>query len=143
MHARDVAGFTPLHHCLNDVEGNDLTFQMARILLQNGADPNARNRFGISPIFEAFMFHRLEHIELLLEFGGNLGVTNYSGVSLLHIGVKIHMDLMALFSENMAKSGRILMQKLRMEGKIQTCAMCGIKECEKKCAACHVIYYCR
>jgi ankyrin repeat protein len=30
-----------------------LSLEIARVLLENGADPNARNRFGATPLFEA------------------------------------------------------------------------------------------
>ena len=70
IHAKDVAGYTPLHHCLTSFS-NSITMSMARELLQAGADPNTQNRFGCTPLFEPVQAANLENIKLLLEFGAD------------------------------------------------------------------------
>merc|ERR1719309_1652576 len=51
VNVHDVAGYTPLQHCLT-IYGNDTTFAMAKLLLANGADPNRKDRFGCTPLIE-------------------------------------------------------------------------------------------
>lgn len=45
----DIAGYTALHHATMQ-EGSRV--DLARILLENGADPNHRTRYGSTPILE-------------------------------------------------------------------------------------------
>ena len=85
IHAKDVAGYTPLHHCLTGM-GNSITRSMARELLQAGADPNAQNRFGNTPLMEPVQGFDLENIKLLLEFGADPDIDDNDGVSCRHIG---------------------------------------------------------
>ena len=52
VNVHDVAGFTPLHHCVSSV-GNEVTFKMAERLLRAGAKINSKNRFGETPLMNA------------------------------------------------------------------------------------------
>jgi ankyrin repeat protein len=63
-----VAGYTPLHHCLT-MYGTKTTMAMARVLLDRGADPNARTRFGNTPLCECVRHQKMDFIKLLLEYG--------------------------------------------------------------------------
>ena len=45
VNVHDVAGLTPLHHCVTRF-GNEVTFKMAEQLIRAGAKVNAKNRFG-------------------------------------------------------------------------------------------------
>ena len=65
LSARDIAGYTPLHHCLTAM-ATPTTLNMAVLLLKAGADPNLQNRFGASPLFECIMSANLIHIHLSL-----------------------------------------------------------------------------
>jgi ankyrin repeat protein len=49
--------------------GGEETMAMARLLLDWGADPNARTRFGGVPLFDCVRDKKIEFVELLLEFG--------------------------------------------------------------------------
>ena len=62
------SGFTPLHHCLK-ISGTETTLQMARLLLERGADPNAQNRLREVPLANSVLFGNTDYIKLLLEFG--------------------------------------------------------------------------
>ena len=66
------AGYTPLHHCLT-MYGTEETMELARLLLEKGADPNAQNRYGAVPLMECIRHQRMEFIKLLLD----CGVGNY------------------------------------------------------------------
>jgi ankyrin repeat protein len=63
-------GYTPLHHCLT-MYGGEETMAMARLLLDWGADPNARNRFGAVPLYECVNAQKMDFIQLLLSYGVN------------------------------------------------------------------------
>ena len=58
---------------------------MAKILLDHGADPNAVNRFGMTPLFEAAMNCKVESVQLLLDHGATVGVVDNDGVHFLKI----------------------------------------------------------
>ena len=66
----DIAGYTPLHHCLTS-QGNSVTYEMAKLLLSKGVDPNARNRFGVPPLSICVMAGNLEFVELLVNHGAD------------------------------------------------------------------------
>ena len=78
INAKDVAGYTPLHHCVT-CSSNSTTLSMARQLLKAGADPNIQNRFGCTALFEPVMTADLEAVELLLEFGADPEIQDYEG----------------------------------------------------------------
>ena len=85
IHAKDVAGYTPLHHCLTSV-GNSVTLTMARELLRAGADPNTQNRFGCTPLVEPVTNKNMEQINLLLEFGADHDIKDNDGISIRTLG---------------------------------------------------------
>ena len=78
IHAKDIAGYTPLHHCLTSYS-NPTTMSMARQLLKAGADPNLQNRFGCTPLFEPVMAANLDAVKLLLEFGADPDIKENDG----------------------------------------------------------------
>ena len=65
MNARDLAGHTPLFSCTGML-GNGLTLKIAELLLKHGADINATNRMGCTPLFEPTMASRFDCIDFLL-----------------------------------------------------------------------------
>ena len=63
-----MEGYTPLHCCLSSC-CTEVELGMARLLLERGADPNARNRLGTVPLCTGLHVNSKESINLLLEFG--------------------------------------------------------------------------
>ena len=61
-------GYTPLHHCLS-LYWSPATMALARLLLEHGADPNAKTRHGAVPLHECVITNNVESVKLLLEFG--------------------------------------------------------------------------
>ena len=49
--------------------GTAETMGLALVLLERGADPNARTRLGNVPLCECVRHQKIEFIKLLLEFG--------------------------------------------------------------------------
>merc|ERR1712024_370103 len=81
VNARDVAGFTPLHLCVEKF-ANDVTNQMAEILLKAGAEVDARNRLGQTPLYRSVLFKNLKNMALLLKHGASPSSKNNDGDSL-------------------------------------------------------------
>lgn len=77
---RDNAGYTPLHECCS--RGH---LEIARLLLQHGADPNASATGGIRPIHDAVENDQVEVVRLLLSYGADPVIATYSGLTPLKI----------------------------------------------------------
>lgn len=73
----DFCGYTALHHSLIGIPKPTL----ARILLEQGADANAQNRYGITPLLGAFDISNLEIVEMLLQAGAKLDLKDGEGTS--------------------------------------------------------------
>src|SRR5262245_37743273 len=79
---------TPL---LVTVEGTgNATIAIARLLLQAGADANARDDVGASSLMKAARDSSLELTKLLLEFGADPNAVDKYGVSVLQRAVLNH-----------------------------------------------------
>ncbi|KAK0622650.1 ankyrin repeat-containing domain protein [Immersiella caudata] len=78
-HRDEIDGDTILHRamCYNSLD-------TARFLLDEGADCNAKNRHGKTPIWEACRNGHLEMVRLALEHGADLAVTTSDGLELMH-----------------------------------------------------------
>jgi ankyrin repeat protein len=66
----DIAGLTALHHAATTPP----PAAVVRVLLENGGDPNARNRYGEVPFMSAVQTAAVDVIELLMEFGADLDI---------------------------------------------------------------------
>jgi hypothetical protein len=75
----DLSGATPLDYaaCHGHVE-------IARLLLQNGADVNARNKYGSSPLHWAASQGHIDILHLLVENDANLEAQDDDGWRALH-----------------------------------------------------------
>ena len=71
VNARDIAGFTPLHYCVSQLSQRPIITEMATILFEAGADVDAQNRFGATPLLESMKTNRLDFIGLMLTHGAD------------------------------------------------------------------------
>uniref|UniRef100_T1IXT6 Uncharacterized protein n=1 Tax=Strigamia maritima TaxID=126957 RepID=T1IXT6_STRMM len=78
--AKDNAGYTPLHECC--ARGH---LQIARFLLQYGADVNASAAGGIRPIHDAVENDHVQVVRLLLSYGADPLLATYSGLTPIKI----------------------------------------------------------
>ena len=65
VEAKDFAGHTHLFFCTG-MMSNDLTLNIAKLLVKAGANVNAVNRMGSSPLFEATMDRKVKSVDFLL-----------------------------------------------------------------------------
>ncbi|XP_011403405.1 PREDICTED: ankyrin-3-like [Amphimedon queenslandica] len=59
--------------------------EMARVLLEMGADPNIGDYFGYTPLCNAARYGRAETVELLLRQGVDPGVKTHAGHTAIHL----------------------------------------------------------
>jgi len=139
LSARDIAGYTPLHHCLTAM-ATPTTLNMAVLLLKAGADPNLQNRFGASPLFECIMSAKLDAVKLLLHFGGRLDMEDNEGTTCFDLAAHFP-KVNALVSEAGAEATKKARAEKKSEGAFKCGAGCG-KHGSKRCTGCYLLYFC-
>ena len=137
VNVHDVAGYTPLHHCLTLV-GNETTLKMAEKIVRAGAKVDARNRFGATPLIDATLANRYEFIEFLLQHGADQTLTENDGISAKHLCANNPRK-----QQLMAKYRNINIRREREEkGLNPKCQKCSLDEGLKKCTGCYHVWYC-
>ena len=140
VNARDFAGFTPLHYCVT-CSGNSLTVQMAKILLDNGADVNATNRLGETALIQPMLSKLLDCARLLLDYGIDPTINDNMGISAVNMNVW-DKDFNRLFAESRKKKAKQEREEARKsEGGILSCEVCK-KPSSRRCTGCYVARYC-
>ncbi|XP_076871910.1 cyclin-dependent kinase 4 inhibitor D [Brachyhypopomus gauderio] len=61
---------------------------MASVLLENGADPNIQDHFGITPAHDAARTGFLDTLRVLVDYGASLNVPDQSGALPIHIAIR-------------------------------------------------------
>ena len=143
LNVRDMAGYTPLHHCVQS--GNDVTFKMTKRLLKAGAKVDAKNRFGSTPLMDAVCSIKegdYKFIELLLEHGANQCLSDNDGVTAESLSYQ-NAILRRLFE----KHNTALIKQAKKEAKIEAggskpCFKCGKTNSQKRCTGCYMTSYC-
>lgn len=64
-------------------------------LIENGADMNARNRYGTTPVMAALLYDRLEALEWLLSRGVDYKIPTEDNYSILHVAA-LHGSILSL-----------------------------------------------
>lgn len=89
VNEQDTEGNTPLHLFLGKVA-------VVERLLEGGADPNIRNRDGVSPYMMMLEENRLQLypavLQRMLSCRADLGSTNKMGETLLHLAARFEMS---------------------------------------------------
>ena len=134
VHARDIAGYTALHFCTN-INSSRITFKIGQVLLKHGADINARNRFGCSPLFEPIMAGNEEAVVFLLENDADVHVEeNDMKLTPAKLGMN-RPSISRLVSEYSTRKQR---KELKENHKCAQCDAYG----DQKCSACRSVRYC-
>ena len=130
VNSRDMAGFTPLHHCLTG-QGNPVTYQMAKLLLENGANPNAPTRFGLVPLTICVMAGDIERAELLVKHGADPHIKDNDGVSPLMCASTYPAMLKVLKKGEKCSVGkqRVFAKEQNLLKKCGFCKKTGEKRC--------------
>ena len=86
---RDNSGDTPLHRTMSDwfhrsESTQDGRLDVAKFLLEHGADPDAKNDILETPLQEASYYGSVKGAQLMLEHGANIHARNQNGRTLLH-----------------------------------------------------------
>ncbi|KAJ8488353.1 hypothetical protein ONZ51_g3596 [Trametes cubensis] len=130
----DVVGYTALHHaCMGHPRAD-----MARILLEHGADPNKQDRFGSVPLIGAFQNESMDAIEVLMEHGARLDIPDADGYTpdsfFIRCGPRV-TAVVQKWKRKRAGESKPLDEKV--------CVVCGKGDGPLKwCAKCHKIWYC-
>ena len=96
----------PLHYASQGIQGgrsiDTLSLsKVARLLLEHGADVNARNHERATPLHIAVKDGRVEVVQVLLEYGADVGAENENGRSALQmVSYKRRDEIMKLLSEH-------------------------------------------
>ncbi|KAH8093086.1 ankyrin repeat-containing domain protein [Cristinia sonorae] len=131
----DIAGYTALNHATMNYGSK---VDLARILLENGANPNHRTRYGAVPILDSMQSAQIECIELLMEFGADLDIPDADGVLPSQFFVGAGPKIAAVVSKWLRKRSG---EDAPLDEK--KCKTCGKTEGSlKQCGKCHIVKYC-
>ena len=96
---------TPLSDALYGTYHKDA--RVARLLIAHGADPNTRNKAGITPLHRASKCGWIEMVRLLIEHGANVDVKDGKGVTPLDVATENHHEeVVKLLSDHLAELHR-------------------------------------
>ena len=138
VNVHDVAGYTPLHHCVTRF-GNELTFKMAEQLIRAGAKVNAKNRFGETPLAIVTLTTHFDAVKLLLDHGADPFMKDNDGC-FPDETTKLNPKMQKLFGESYKKNTKEQLKNRESQSK---CNVCHRKtETVKKCSGCYLVWYC-
>ena len=139
LNCRDLAGFTPLHHCLTRF-GNSVTLKMAEKLVKAGVNVDAKNRGGSTALHEAAMSRKYDFVKFLLDNGADPYLKcndGHSTVSLLSHDPKMKELIGKSYRKNIGE------EKKNSTKEHRNCGGCGKNaEENKKCTGCFHVFYC-
>jgi len=139
VNARDFAGFTPLHHCVTRY-GNSTTYHMAKLLLENGADPNAKNRLGETALVQPMLGKGLHFIRLLVENGTDPSIKDNVGVTCIGMA-SMDRQVNRIFADARKKDSKKIRETAKKQNGLLSCEACK-KSSSRRCTGCYVARYC-
>ncbi|KAI0648662.1 ankyrin repeat-containing domain protein [Trametes meyenii] len=130
----DILGYTALDHACMALPRADI----ARILLEHGADPNHQDRFGSVALIGAFQNDSIDAIEVLMEYGARLDIQDADGETVEAQAYRCGPRVTAVVKKWKRK-------RAGMENPtdVKACVVCGARDVMLKwCSRCHTIWYC-
>lgn len=131
----DISGNTALHHACTPPTSR---LEVAKLLLEKGANVNAQNRFGEVPLFFSFQGADVPLVDLLMEHGANLDIADGNGDSPGKMRIVFGAQVTAAVQrwERKRKGEAAPWEEKR-------CENCKTKGSGlKQCARCHIVRYC-
>ncbi|KAH7911461.1 hypothetical protein BJ138DRAFT_1085554 [Hygrophoropsis aurantiaca] len=109
---------------------------LARVLLEGGANVDHQDRYGDTALFHALMGNDVPMVELLMEYGADLDICEANGMcvrkSVANFGPEV--TAVVLRWERKRKGEEALLDD-------KNCVQCGRKTANQ-CSACHTVRYC-
>jgi len=97
--ASKPAGFTPLHSAVADDAGTDVK-ELVRMLIDAGADPNARSASGGTPLHTAGFTGNVAVTQMLLAAGADPEATDAKGLTALdHARAQSHPEVASILHD--------------------------------------------
>jgi len=104
--ASKPAGFTPLHSAVADDAG-EATKDLVRMLLDAGADPNARSATDGTPVHTAAFTGNIPVLQMLLAYGGDPAAADKKGLTPLDVArERHHSEVAALLHHSVTNRKR-------------------------------------
>ncbi|KAH0834204.1 ankyrin repeat-containing domain protein [Lanmaoa asiatica] len=131
----DISGHTALHHACTPPIGRP---EIAKLLLEKGANVNAQNRYGEVPIFFPFQGGDVALVDLLMEHGADLDIPDGNGDSPRKMCIVFGAEVTAAVQRwERKRKGEVAPWE---EKRCDNCRAKGSGL--KRCARCHVVRYC-
>lgn len=142
VNVRDVAGYTPLHHC-GQLYGNDVTLKMAEFLIKAGAEVDAKNRFGQTPLLEGTVNNKLDFISLLLKHGADPSIRDNEDCS-PHTTAISNPKIRMMFGKAEKERTKEWRKELKEKtgARLSSCLVCRSSSDTKKCSGCFSVWFC-
>jgi hypothetical protein len=136
LNAGDICGLTVVHHAAT----NNVNPAVLRAILEGGADPNARNRYGHVALQGAFMENQITTVDLLMEFGADLNIKDGDNITPLSLLRGTTPEVQSIVAKWLRIRSGETPAPLEDKG---TCSQCR-KEYSKllACARCRTVRYC-
>jgi MYND finger/Ankyrin repeat len=134
----DLVGLTSLHIA---TLGEAFKLDIARFLLESGANVNHLDRYGSLAILSPMQTNNIPAIELLLEFGTDINIADADNVTPQSICISCGPQVTAVFEK--WKRRRVETEAIRQEKKCGNCGSPGSGNTKLlQCAKCHTMLYC-
>ncbi|KAI9463433.1 ankyrin repeat-containing domain protein [Boletus coccyginus] len=131
----DIVGLTALHHACTPPNGH---VEIAKLLLEKGANVNAQNRYGEVPIFFPFHGGDVALVDVLMEHGADLDIADGNGGSPRKLCLVFGAEVTAAVQR----------WERKRKGEVAPWEEKRCDNCKTKgsglmlCARCHVVRYC-